>query len=159
GGTRTTTTTNDGSSVRAPQLLGQTVVLIGGSAGIGLETARRAKAEGADVVLTGRNAERLNQAALDIDARSTAPFDAADPAALRGFFEDPPEPIDHVLVTAGGPTYGPLLDMDADQVRDGLSDHVVLGLEVARHAAPKMRPGGTILLMGGTGGRRIARGL
>ena len=38
-----------------PELLGQTVVVIGGSAGIGLETARRARAEGADVVLTGRN--------------------------------------------------------------------------------------------------------
>ncbi len=34
-----------------PELRGQTVVVIGGSAGIGLETARRARAEGADVVL------------------------------------------------------------------------------------------------------------
>ena len=45
----------------APQLPGQTVVVIGGSAGIGLETARRARAEGAQVILTGRNAERLRQ--------------------------------------------------------------------------------------------------
>jgi NAD(P)-dependent dehydrogenase (short-subunit alcohol dehydrogenase family) len=49
--------------------------------------------------------------------------------------------------------------MDTDLVRDVLSDHVVLGLEVARNAAPKMRPGGTLILMGGTGGRRITRGL
>src|SRR5215470_20038905 len=41
---------------REPELLGQTVVVIGGSSGIGLETARRARAEGADVILTGRNA-------------------------------------------------------------------------------------------------------
>ena len=41
--------------LREPQLLGQTVVVIGGSSGIGLETARRARAEGAAVVLTGRN--------------------------------------------------------------------------------------------------------
>jgi NAD(P)-dependent dehydrogenase (short-subunit alcohol dehydrogenase family) len=33
-------------SQREPELLGQTVVVIGGSAGIGLETARRARAEG-----------------------------------------------------------------------------------------------------------------
>jgi hypothetical protein len=44
---------------REPELLGQTVVVIGGSAGIGLETARRARAEGADVILTGRNPDRL----------------------------------------------------------------------------------------------------
>ena len=49
--------------------------------------------------------------------------------------------------------------MDAAQVREGISDHVVLGLEVARHAAGKMRLGGMLLLMGGTGGRRVGRGL
>ena len=50
---------------REPELLGQTVVVIGGSAGIGLETARRARAEGAEVILTGRDPDRLKQAALD----------------------------------------------------------------------------------------------
>lgn len=54
-----TSATTPASTRRAPELLGQTVV-IGGSAGIGLETARRARAEGADVVLTGRNPDRLN---------------------------------------------------------------------------------------------------
>ena len=64
-----------------------------------------------------------------------------------------------MLVTAGGPHYGPLLEMDADQVRDALGGHVVVALEVARNAAAKMRPGGTLVLMGGTGGRRISRDL
>ncbi len=142
-----------------PELLGQTVVLIGGSAGIGLETARRARSEGADVVLTGRDPERLERAARDVDARSTAAFDATDAAALKRFFEGLPDPIDHVLVTAGGPNYVPLLEMDAAQVHDALGGHVVLGLDVARSAAGKMRPGGSILLMGGTGGRKISRDL
>ena len=147
------------SNAREPELLGQTVVLIGGSAGIGLETARRARSEGADVILTGRNPERLKQAALDVDARSTAAFDANDAAALKQFFDGLPDPIDHVLVTAGGPDYVPLLEMDAAEVRNALSDHVVVGLEVARNARGKMRPGGTLLLMGGTGGRKISRDL
>jgi NAD(P)-dependent dehydrogenase (short-subunit alcohol dehydrogenase family) len=146
-------------AAREPELLGQTVVLIGGSAGIGLETARRARSEGADVVLTGRNPERLEQAALDVDARSTAAFDANDAAALKQFFDGLPDPIDHVLVTAGGPHYAPLLEMDPADVREALSDHAVLGLEVARSARGKMRPGGTLLLMGGTGGRKISRDL
>lgn len=144
---------------REPELAGQTVVLIGGSAGIGLETARRARAEGADVILTGRNPGRLQQAALEIGAQRTAAFDATDTAALAGFFQDLPGTVDHVLVTAGGPTYRPLLEMDAAQVRDAVSDHIVLGLEVARNAVGKMRPGGTLLLMGGTGGRRVGHGL
>jgi NAD(P)-dependent dehydrogenase (short-subunit alcohol dehydrogenase family) len=144
---------------REGQLTGQTVVVIGGSSGIGLETGRRARAEGAEVVLTGRDPGRLRQAALDLGAQRTAAFDASDPAAVRRFFQDLPAPIDHVMVTAGGPRYGPLLEMDSAQVRDAVSDHMVVALEVARHAAARMRPGGTLLLMSGTGGRRVAPGL
>jgi NAD(P)-dependent dehydrogenase (short-subunit alcohol dehydrogenase family) len=154
-----TTETTAVSIPREPELVGQTVVVIGGSAGIGLETARRARSEGADVVLTGRDPERLKRAALDVDARSTAAFDANDAAALKRFFDGLPDRIDHLMVTAGGPRYGPLLEMDSAQVREALSDHVVLGLEVARNAAGKIRPGGTLLFMGGTGGRRVGHGL
>jgi NAD(P)-dependent dehydrogenase (short-subunit alcohol dehydrogenase family) len=154
-----TTATRPVSVEREPELLGQTVVLIGGSAGIGLETARRARAEGAEVVLVGRNPDRLRQAARDVGAQRTAAVDANDPAAVAEFFDGLPGPIDHVLITAGGPHYVPLLEMDADQVRQALGDHVVVALEVARNAAPKMRPGGALVLMGGTGGRRISREL
>lgn len=141
------------------QLEGQTVVLVGGSAGIGLETARLARAEGAEVVLTGRSPERLERAALDVGARSTAVFDAGDPDAVERFFRELPPPVDHVLITAGGPRYKPLLEMDADEVREEVGGHMVVALQIARSAAPRMRPGGTLLLMGGTGGRRIRRGL
>jgi NAD(P)-dependent dehydrogenase (short-subunit alcohol dehydrogenase family) len=151
--------TSPESATRQPELLGQIVVVIGGSAGIGLETARRARGEGAEVILTGRDPGRLEEAARHVGAKSTAAFDANDTVALQEFFRDLPAPFDHVMITAGGPTYGPLLEMDAAQVRDALSDHAVLGLEVARYAAGKMRPGGTLLLMGGTGGRRVGPGL
>jgi NAD(P)-dependent dehydrogenase (short-subunit alcohol dehydrogenase family) len=133
--------------------------VIGGSAGIGLKTARRARAEGGHVIITGRDPDRLRQAALDAGAQRTAAFDANDAAALKRFFQDLPAPIGHVMITAGGPTYRPLLEMDSAQVREALSDRVVLGLEVARNAAGKMRPGGALLLMGGTGGRRVGHGL
>jgi NAD(P)-dependent dehydrogenase (short-subunit alcohol dehydrogenase family) len=154
-----TSRTTSVAAQREPELLGQTVVVIGGSAGIGLETARRARAEGADVIITGRNLDRLTQAGQDVGAQRTAAFDANDTAALQGFFADLPAPIDHVMVAAGGPHYGPLLEMDSAQVRDAVSEHLVLALEVARHGAGKMRPGGTLLLVGGTGGRRVGHGL
>jgi NAD(P)-dependent dehydrogenase (short-subunit alcohol dehydrogenase family) len=141
------------------ELAGQTVVLIGGSAGIGLETARRAKAEGAEVILTGRNPDRLEEAARDVGAARTAVFDANDADALRTFFEGLPAPIDHVLVTAGGPSYRPLLEMTADDVRRAVGDHAAVALDVARNARAKMPPGGSLVLMGGTGGRKISRGL
>ena len=144
---------------REPELLGQTVVVIGGSAGIGLETARRARAEGATLILTGRNAERLQLAAAELEALSIAAFDATDPAPLERFFGDLPATIDHVMVTAGEPHYGRLLDMDFEQARRALDTHLLLMLQVARNAAPKVRPGGTLVFMGGTGGRRPRIGL
>ena len=147
------------STHREPDLAGQTVVVIGGSAGIGLETARRAEAEGADVTITGRNPDRLKQAALEVGAQRTAAFDANDTVSMQKFFRDLPIPIDHVMVTAGGPIYGPLLEMSPAQVRRALSDHVVLALEVARNAAGKMRTGGSLLFMSGTGARRVGHGL
>ena len=77
-----TTSTTAAPIERAPELLGQTVVVVGGSAGIGLETARRARAEGADVILTARDPERLERAAHEVGAGSTAAFDATDPQRL-----------------------------------------------------------------------------
>ncbi|MEV0073098.1 SDR family oxidoreductase [Amycolatopsis sp. NPDC050768] len=143
---------------RGRGLAGQTVVVIGGSAGIGLETARLARAEGAQVVLTGRDPEKLDKAAADVGAQDTAAFDATDPAAMAAFFQGLAA-VDHVMITAGAPRYGPLLAMSAAEIRDALSDHLVVGLEVARSAAPKMPPGGSLVLMGGTGGRRVNRAL
>jgi NAD(P)-dependent dehydrogenase (short-subunit alcohol dehydrogenase family) len=154
--------TSNGSAAsvtqREPGLLGQTVVIIGGSGGIGLETARRARAEGAKLVLTGRNAERLERAGSEVDALRTASFDAMDAASLDRFFDDLPSTIDHVMVTAGRPTYGRLVDMDVAEVRRALEEHVLLALQIARHAN-KVRSGGTLLFMGGTGARRPAIGL
>ncbi|MGD0929892.1 MAG: SDR family oxidoreductase [Candidatus Korobacteraceae bacterium] len=147
------------ASQRGPELLGQTVVLIGGSAGIGLETARRARSEGAEVILTARDPDRLQRAARELHALSTTAFDATDFERLGQFFNELPKPIDHVLVTGPGPYYAPLAEFDFEAARRDLEAHILLPLHVARNAASKVRPGGTLLFMGGTGGRSTAPGL
>jgi NAD(P)-dependent dehydrogenase (short-subunit alcohol dehydrogenase family) len=143
---------------REPELLGQTVVVIGGSAGIGLETARRARAEGANVILTGRNPERLQSAASEVGALSTAAFDATDFERLERFFNELTTPIDHVLVTGPGPYYAPLAEFDVEKARRDMEAHLLLPIQVARNAVRKVRPGGTLIFMGGTGGRRATAG-
>ena len=141
-----------------PELLGQTVVVIGGSAGIGLETARRARAEGANVILTARNAEPLQRAASELGALSTAAFDATDFERLGRFFSELITPIDHVLVTGPGPYYAPLAEFDLERARRDIEAHLLLPIQVARNAARKVRAGGTLIFMGGTGGRRAVAG-
>lgn len=146
------------SEVRA-DLGGQTVVIIGGSAGIGLATARRAREEGADVVLTGRDPDRLEQAATEVDALSTAAFDATDFSLLAQFFRDLRGPIDHVMVSGSGPYYAALADLDFEEARRDVDNHLFVPLRVAREAGDKVRPGGSLLFISGTGGRRRAVGL
>jgi len=141
-----------------PGLRGQTVVVIGGSAGIGLETARRARAEGADVILTARNPERLEQAAKDVGAVSTSAFDALDFERLQRFFGELPTPVDHLLLTGPGPYYAPLAEFDFDHARRDIEAHLFLPIAIARNSPGKVRPGGTLLFIGGTGGRRPTAG-
>ena len=144
---------------RESQLLGQTLVVIGGSSGIGLETGRRARAAGAKLILTGRNPERVEHAASELGALSGAAFDATDFERLDRFFHELPTPIDHVLVTAGSPYYARLADIDFVEARRNV-DHVLwLPLHIARRAIGKVRPGGTLLFIGGTGGRRPSSGV
>ncbi|MFD5574772.1 SDR family oxidoreductase [Streptomyces cadmiisoli] len=142
-----------------PDLADQTVVVIGASAGIGLETARQVRAEGGRVVMVGRNAERLEQAARELDPLATAAFDVADTERLRRFFQELPGPVDHVMVTAGAPSYTPLDDLDLAAAPREFGERLAVTLAVALCSRDQVRAGGTLLFMGGTGGRRPGVGL
>jgi NAD(P)-dependent dehydrogenase (short-subunit alcohol dehydrogenase family) len=143
---------------KPPALAGQTLLVIGGSAGIGLETARLARAEGADLILTARDPARLQEAGLELGATSIAAFDATDFAWLGRFFQELPGPVDHVLVTGPGPYYAALAEFEVEKARREVEAHLLLPIEVARNARGKVRAGGSLLFMGGTGGRRTAQG-
>lgn len=139
-------------------LAGQTVVVLGGTAGIGLETARHARADGAELILTARNPDRLHEVGRELEAKVEA-FDVRDFHRLRRFFEELPGPVDHVLVTGPGPYYARLEDFDFDEARRDVEAHIFLPMQIARNAMGRVRPGGTLLFVGGTGGRRTAPGL
>ena len=154
-----TTTKSSVSEQIEQELVGQTVVVIGGSSGIGLETARHARSKGADVIITARNRDRLEQAALELAAQRTAAFDATDFDRLKTFFDTLPEPIDHVLITGPGPYYARVPEFDVERARDNLDAHLLLPLEVARNAMGKVRSGGTLLFMSGVDAHRTTPGL
>jgi NAD(P)-dependent dehydrogenase (short-subunit alcohol dehydrogenase family) len=110
------------------------------------------------VVVTGRNEERLAAAASEIGAERTAAFDVTDATRLEEFFAELPGPIDHVLLTGPGPYYAPLAELDLDRARRDVESHLLLPLRIAKSAVGRVRPGGTLLFVGGTGGRRTAPG-
>jgi NAD(P)-dependent dehydrogenase (short-subunit alcohol dehydrogenase family) len=152
------TSTSLSAAQRGQDLLGQTVVVIGGSAGIGLETALLARDEGAELIITARNPERLERVGRELGA-SVAAFDASDFDQLEEFFDTLSKPIDHVLLTGPGPYYAPLAELDIEEARRDVDTHLMLPILIARQASGKVRPGGTLLFMSGTGGRRTAAGL
>ena len=139
------------------ELAGQTVVVIGGSSGMGLETARKAHADGAGVIIAGRDPGRLRKAAEEVGARDSVAFDATDPAALDRFFDGLPATVDHVMLTGGGPYYAPLAELEYERAVVDFGRHVWLPVAIAQHAVGRVRAGGTLLFIGGTGGRQ--RGL
>lgn len=97
----------------------------GGSSGIGLETARLARAKGADIILTARNPDRLHRPGLELRA-SIAAFDATDFDRLERFFDALPTPIGHLLVTGPGSYYAPLAESDPDAARRDVDAQLLL---------------------------------
>jgi NAD(P)-dependent dehydrogenase (short-subunit alcohol dehydrogenase family) len=138
------------------RLAGQIVVVLGGSSGIGLETARRAREAGADLILTARDPDRLHRIGLELGASISA-FDLSDADRLTRFFANLPGLVDHVLVSGAGPPYVSFAELDIDQIRHGV-DRIVLCVQVARLAKDALQPTGSLLLIGGTGGRRPSAG-
>src|SRR5262249_25232886 len=68
-------------------------------------------------------------------------------------------PVDHVMVTAGGPFYMPLADLDLAAARRAFDERLALTLGTALYSREKVRAGGTLLFVGGTGGRRPGVGM
>jgi NAD(P)-dependent dehydrogenase (short-subunit alcohol dehydrogenase family) len=137
---------------------GQTVVMIGEPSSIGLETARCARADGAHVILAARDADRLRSVGKELQASIMA-LDVTDADRVERFFDELLKPIDHVLVTGPGPYYAPLAEFDLDDARHDADARRWPALHIARSAMGRIRAGGTLLFIGGTGGRRPVKGL
>ena len=137
-------------------LMGQTVVVLGGSSGIGLATARRARDQGAKVILTACDPDRLHHIGLELGASISA-FDLSDTERLTQFFANLPGAVDHVLVSGAGPAYVAFADLDNDAIRRGVQ-RIVLTVQVATLAKDVLRADGSLVLIGGTAGRRPSAG-
>jgi NAD(P)-dependent dehydrogenase (short-subunit alcohol dehydrogenase family) len=126
-------------------LAGKTVVVVGGSSGIGLATAELAKAEGADVVIASRNKDRVTAAAARIGARPMI-VDVTDDASVATLFKSCGT-VDHVAVTAAQLRSGPFKSVSMDDVRATMEGKFWGAWRVAR--AAEIRSGGSLTLVSG----------
>jgi NAD(P)-dependent dehydrogenase (short-subunit alcohol dehydrogenase family) len=125
------------------------VVVLGGSSGMGLATAKAASAEGAQVVITGRSQEKLNAANAQLPAGSrSAALDVADEAGTRALFEQIGH-VDHLFTTAASVTLGAGLATDTEKLRPGMDTRFWGSLYAAKYGAAQMKNGGSITFMSG----------
>src|SRR4051812_30279962 len=133
-------------------------VVTGASSGIGLEAARKLAAEGAQVLMVARDAERLEAAADEIGADWVA-ADVTDPEADERIVATCAEQMGgiDVLVNNAGTSFAKALDDLTDEDWNGQWDlHVLAPMRLMRHAAPRMaqRGGGRIVNVCSSAGKR-----
>jgi NAD(P)-dependent dehydrogenase (short-subunit alcohol dehydrogenase family) len=137
------------------------VVVIGGSSGIGLATARLAQEAGASVVIAGRDQARLDAALGSLgggDGRARGvSVDVADEAGVRALF-DSLDHVDHVANLAGTHVNGTIADVDTSVLAGPVDNRFWGPLHVFKYAGPKMGAGGSITVCTGAGVARPRAG-
>jgi NAD(P)-dependent dehydrogenase (short-subunit alcohol dehydrogenase family) len=137
----------------------QRLVIVGGSSGMGLATAKAATAAGAQVVIAGRSREKLERARREIGGDTEAlPLDIRDEAAVRAFFERVGE-FDHLTTPGSQAAGGPFLTRDTAEVRADFDSKFWGQYLAAKYGAPHMRPGGSIVLFAGIYSQRPSVGV
>jgi NAD(P)-dependent dehydrogenase (short-subunit alcohol dehydrogenase family) len=144
---------------RVMDLQGQRVIILGGTSGIGLATAKAAIRSGAEVTVVSRQPATVDRALAELPPGASGRVaDLTDPAMVCSLFSGLGD-IDHLVFTAGEPLA--LMDMaalDLDKARDFFALRYFGALWAVHAAAPHLRAGGSITLTTGIAGRRPGRG-
>ncbi len=124
------------------------VVVMGGSSGIGEATAALFAGEGAEVVVTGRNQDKLDAAVTRLGGKTTGyRLDATDAAQIAAFFEQS-GPIDHLVIAVSGSAgSGPFAELDLDQLVAGFDGKFWPQIRIVKAALPQLDSNGSITLI------------
>ncbi|MGO0705599.1 SDR family oxidoreductase [Pseudomonas paracarnis] len=134
-------------------LSGKTIIVIGGSSGIGAAVAQAALAQGAHVIVAGRRLAPGSDSGL-----RNEPVDVTDSASLKQLFETVGR-FDHLVYTSGPSVRAkPLIETDLDEARDNFDVKLWGALRAIQHALPFLHEQGSITLTSGQLGRKLAAG-
>ncbi|MGF9892977.1 SDR family oxidoreductase [Priestia megaterium] len=130
-------------------LKGKKVVIIGGSSGIGFESAKQVIAQGAEVIIASRSKNKLQNAKEQLGASATAfILDTTQEQQVQSFFEKVGQ-FDHLVVSAAETSSGSFLDTNTAQARQLFENKFWGQYYAAKYGAPKVLPYGSITLFSG----------
>ena len=133
----------------------QTVIIMGGSSGIGEATARAFAAAGASVIITGRSRERLDAAAKRIGHPvEERELDARDNSAVTALFKAI-GPVDHLVLalSSGAVAAGPLASLDEDALREAFDGKFFAHFKILKAALPKLRAQASVTIISAASAR------
>ena len=133
-------------------------VIIGGSSGIGLATARQLRASGLKVTITGRTKDRLDEACRAVAGTEAIVMDAA---AIDTLSETLSRigPFDHLVLALGSSKgFGPFTSVSVADVRQSFEEKVYPHFAVAQAALPFLRKDGSITFVAGLSAHGAAPG-
>lgn len=127
----------------------KTVVIIGGSSGLGLASAQAAIRAGAKVIIGSSSTDKLQQAVHSLGEQASGhPIDVLDAASIQAFFSTIPA-LDHLLVTAAIIRPGSLLEAAITELQTNLDSRFWGSVHCIRAAAPRLAVNGSITLTSG----------
>lgn len=137
-------------------LADKTVLVIGRASGIARAVTDAARAAGANVIVAGRETDKLTSA-YDHPRISVESVDVTDDASIQALAERV-DSLDHVVCTASARARGTLAELERERVRLSFDTKVIGPLMLAKHLAPKLNQGGSFVIFSGVAAFKIQVG-
>ena len=157
--TASSSLTNISSPTNISSLRGKQLIILGGSSGLGLATARAAAAEGAILTIVSGNQQRIDEALSQLPEDATGyAVDLSREENISAFFAARSS-FDHLVYSAGeNLNLTNIVDTDIEKARGFFNLRYWGALAAIKYATPLINPGGSICLTSGTANARPGKG-
>ena len=143
-----TSSTASAHSGPSPKLQGRTVVIVGGTSGIGLAAAIQANQEGASVIVIGQDAERAASVAGTHGLAGWRSADVTKEETVRTALADIPS-VDHLVLLAGSFVVGKVMDAEVSQLHRAFDERIWAAVSAIRAVGSRLSANGSITFISG----------